>query len=502
MRKLLLLIASLLLAQSSLTAAEQNRPPNIVFILADDLGYGDLGCFGSTKIRTPNIDRLAAQGMRLTRHYSGNAVCAPSRCVLMTGLHPGHAFVRNNRTIGEEGQYPLPPGTKTLARRLHEQGYTCGAFGKWGLGGPYSDGAPLKQGIDRFFGYNCQGVAHNFYPASLWDNDKIFPLKNHLFKAHQPLPPDADPNDPASYLPYKGPDYSADVIHAEALKFLRANKDNPFFLYVPSTIPHMSLQVPDDALAEYAGKLDDTPYKGERRYLPHQYPHACYAAMVSRLDKHVGEILAELDHHGLTENTIVVFTSDNGAAAEQVGGSDTEYFNSTGNLRGRKGSLYEGGIRVPGIVRWPGKIPAGTESSRISGFEDWTPTFFDLADLPLPDAKELDGISLAPTLQATLSSQDAPTSKDSPQPPRPFLYREFVKQQAAWSGPWKLLRQYSTKPNTPQPETTALYNLDQDPTESTNLAETHPQELHRLEKILQEQHTPSQIFPLTGVDVK
>ena len=247
---------------------EIRRPPNIVFILADDLGYGDLGCFGSTKIRTPNIDRLAASGMRLTRHYSGNAVCAPSRCVLMTGLHPGHAFIRNNRSVGSEGQYPIPAGTKTLARRLHDAGYYCGAFGKWGLGGPTSEGRPLQQGIDRFFGYNCQGVAHNFYPTSLWDNEAIFPLNNPIFAAHQALPADSDPNDPASFRAYKGNDYSADIIHNQAIKFIRDNRSRPFFLFVPTTIPHLALQVPDDSLAEYLGQFEEHPYKGDRGYVP------------------------------------------------------------------------------------------------------------------------------------------------------------------------------------------------------------------------------------------
>ncbi|MEX2286131.1 MAG: arylsulfatase [Planctomycetaceae bacterium] len=470
-------------------AADPARPPNIVFILADDLGYGDLGCFGSTKIRTTNIDRLAAEGMRLTRHYSGNAVCAPSRCVLMTGLHPGHAFIRNNRTVGEEGQYPIPAGTKTLARRLHEAGYVCGAFGKWGLGGPYSEGRPLKQGIDRFFGYNCQGVAHNFYPVSLWDDERIFPLNNPPFKAHQPLPANADPNDPASYQSYRGNDYSADVIHAQELKFVRDNHDRPFFLYLPTTIPHLALQVPEDALAEYVGKLKDTPYKGERRNLPHQHPHACYAAMVSRLDRHVGEILAEIETLGLKENTIVVFSSDNGPAARQVGGTDSDFFNSAGGLTGKKGSLQEGGIRVPGIVRWPGNVAAGTVSARITGFEDWTPTLFDLAGLKLDDRDALDGISFAETLRG----------KEQPQ--RPFLYREFVRQQAVWSGKWKAIRNDLKKAD-PKAIKTELYDLEADPTESRDVASENPTERQRLESIMQAEHRPSEIFPIPALDAK
>ncbi|MGE3314337.1 MAG: arylsulfatase [Planctomycetaceae bacterium] len=483
-------VAGVFLAENARAGADAKRPPNIVFILADDLGYGDLGCFGSTRIRTPHIDRLAADGMRLTRHYSGNAVCAPSRCVLMTGLHPGHAFIRNNRTMGEEGQYPIPAGTKTLARRFHDAGYVCGAFGKWGLGGPFSEGAPLKQGVDRFFGYNCQGMAHNFYPATLWDNDRRTPLDNPPFKAHQPLPADADPNDPASYARYRGNDYSGDVIQTQTLKFIRDNHERPFFLYVPSTIPHMSLQVPEDSLREYIGKIEDTPYKGERRYLPHQYPHACYAAMVSRLDRYVGEIVAEIEKLGLSDNTIIVFTSDNGGAAGGVGGSDSDFFNSTGGLTGRKGSLQEGGIRVPGIVCFPKVVPAGKVSARITGFEDWTPTLFELAGLKLEDASALDGISFAETLRG------------KEQPARPFLYREFVKQQAVWSGQWKAFRDFPKDANATTATKTELYDLEADPTESHDIAAENPDEVKRLEAIMKAEHVPSEIFPLAGVDGK
>lgn len=492
MRNVLTILALALMNLASVVcnAADAAAPPNIVFILADDLGYGDLACFGSTKIRTPNIDRLATDGMRLTRHYSGNAVCAPSRCVLMTGLHPGHAFIRNNRTPGEEGQYPIPAGTKTLARRLHDAGYVCGAFGKWGLGGPQSDGRPMMQGIDRFFGYNCQGFAHNFYPTTLWDNETIFPLKNAKIPIHQKVPEDFNPNDPASYLPYQGNEYSADVIHGQAMKFIRDNQARPFFLFVPTTIPHMSLQIPADSLAEYIGKFEETPYKGEKRYVPHQYPHACYAAMITRLDRHVGEIVAELEKLNLAQNTIVIFTSDNGAADNRAGGSDSDYFNSTGGLTGKKGSLQEGGIRVPGIVRWPGKISAGTVSSRISGFEDWTPTLFDLAGLKLEDRKELDGISFKETLLGQV------------QPARPFLYREFVKQQAVWSGPWKAIRNHLAKADDPLAMKTELYNLDADPTESKDVAASYPQELARMERIMRDEHRRSEIFPIPALDGK
>jgi len=489
-RPLLLLLGLLHLIAVPCLAAETTRPPNVVFILADDLGYGDLGCYGSTKIRTTNIDRLAAEGMRLTRHYSGNAVCAPSRCVLMTGLHPGHAFIRNNRTVGEEGQYPIPAGTKTLARRFHDAGYICGAFGKWGLGGPTSGGRPLQQGVDRFFGYNCQGFAHNFYPDTLWDNELRTPLRNPKFDAHQTLPDNADPKDPTSYRHYRGEEYSADVIHAQAMKFIRDHQTRPFFLYVPSTIPHMSLQVPDDSLAEYVGKIEDAPYKGERRYLPHPHPHACYAAMVSRLDRYVGEIVAELKRLDLEKNTIIVFSSDNGPAANQVGGSDSDFFNSAGGLTGKKCSLQEGGIRVPCIVRWPGKIPAATVSDRITGFEDWTPTLFDLAGLTLENRQELDGISFADTLLGQQQGE------------RPFLYREFVRQQAVWAGPWKGIRNHLAKADDPQSMQTELYNLAADPFEAHDISAQHPEIIARLQRIMHDEHHPSELFPISALDVK
>lgn len=324
-------------------SAERTRVPNIVFILADDLGYGDLGCFGQKKIRTPHLDRLAAEGMRLTQHYSGNAVCAPSRCVLMTGLHPGHAFIRNNREAKPEGQFPIPAATMTLGKLLQQQGYVTGAFGKWGLGGPESEGRPLNQGINRFFGYNCQAVAHNFYPTSLWDNETRFPLNNPAFAAQQPkLADGVNPLDPKSYTGFSGQVYSADVITEQALQFVRENRKRPFFLYVPTTIPHLALQVPEDGLQEYANAFpDDPPYVGGRGYLPHRTPRAAYAAMVTRMDQHVGKIVSLIRELGLDEQTIYVFSSDNGPLYDKLGGTDCEFFESAGPLRGRKGSGFQ-----------------------------------------------------------------------------------------------------------------------------------------------------------------
>ena len=389
------------------------RPPNIVFVIADDLGIGDLGCYGQKKIRTPNVDLLATEGMRLGQHYSGNAVCAPSRCVLMTGLHPGHAWIRDNQEVQPEGQAPLPAGTMTLARLLQRHGYATGAFGKWGLGAPGSAGDPLRQGFDRFFGYNCQRQAHNYYPVYLWDNDQRVTLDNPPFSAHQRFPAGADAAQPASYERYQGREYAPDRIMEQARAFIRENRDRPFFCFVPTTVPHLALQVPRDLLEEYAGAWPDEPYLGDRSYLPHPKPRAAYAAMITRLDREVGRLVECVRELGLEQQTVIVFTSDNGPLYDRVGGTDTDFFDSASGLRGRKGSLYEGGVRVPCIVRWPGRIPPGTTHDRVTGFEDWLPTLMELAGFKSEIPKGLDGISFAPPLLGRRQRE------------RPFLYREF-----------------------------------------------------------------------------
>ena len=469
------------------------RPPNIVFLLADDLGYGDLGCFGQQKIRTPHLDRLAAEGMRLIQHYSGNAVCAPSRCVLMTGRHPGHAWVRDNRELKPEGQFPLPEGTVTLPRLLQQRGYATGAFGKWGLGGPGSTGEPLRQGFDRFFGYNCQRLAHNYYPTNLWDDDRRVPLDNPDFSPHQKLPAGADPAAAGSYASFAGRHYAPDVILEQALQFVRDHRDRPFFLFFPTTVPHLALQVPEDSLADYLGQWPEKPYDGTRNYLPHRAPRAAYAAMVSRLDRSVGRIIDLVASLGLEQKTIFVFTSDNGPLYDELGGTDTDFFRSAGAWRGRKGSLYEGGVRVPTIVRWTGHIrPAGV-SGRVTGFEDWLPTLLELIGAKALTPAGLDGISFAPTLLG------------KPQEPRPFLYREFPGyggQQSVRLGDWKAVRQ-GLNPPTNQVAViirTELYDLRVDPGESRDLATAHPDVLHQLERLMREQHLASREFPMRALD--
>lgn len=495
MRWLCVCWAALILGIVPGVAAE--RLPNVVFILCDDLGYGDVGCYGQTKIRTPNVDRLAAEGMRLTAHYSGNNVCAPSRCVLMSGKHPGHAYIRNNKGgigSGQEGQEPVPAGELALPLTLKKLGYSIGGFGKWGLGPIGSTGDPLNQGFDRFFGYNCQAVGHNFYPGHLWDNDQRLVLNNPAFAAHQKFPAGADPNDRRNYARYSGTQYAPDLIHAEALKFLRQHRERPFFLYYPTTIPHLALQVPQDSLDEYLGRFPEQPYLGDRGYLPHLSPRAAYAAMVTRLDRDIGQLMDLVTQLGLDEETIFVFTSDNGPLYDRLGGTDAEFFESAGRFRGSKGSMYEGGLRVPGIVRWRGRLAAGQVSDRVTGFEDWLPTLLELMGRQFDTPQGIDGISFAPTLRG------------ESQPPRPFLYREspgYGGQQAIRVGDWKGVRtNLMPRGKNINPGALQLFDLTTDPGEATDVAAANPEVVARLSQLMNEQHTPSAVFPITALDSK
>jgi arylsulfatase A-like enzyme len=470
------------------------RPPNIVFMLADDLGYGDLSCYGQQQFRTPNIDRLASGGMRFTAHYAGGNVCAPSRCVLLSGRHPGHAAIRDNRAVGggREGQEPVPAGELQLPLTLKTLGYATGGFGKWGLGPIGSTGDPNRQGFDVFFGYNCQSVAHNYYPTHLWSNDTRIVLDNPDFSAHQKLPPDADPNAPETYARFSGREYAPDRIGAAALRFIRENQNRPFFLYYPTTVPHLALQVPEDSLKAFEGKFPETPYDGSRGYLPHRTPRAAYAAMITRMDRDVGRVLDLIAELGLEENTIFIFTSDNGPLYDRLGGTDTEFFNSAGGFRGRKGSFYEGGFRVPCLVRWKGKIRPGSVSDRVTGFEDWLPTLLELIGARKHIPAGMDGISFAPTLLGKR------------QKPRPFLYREapgYGGQQSVRQGDWKLLRRnLNPPPRGAESPTTELYNLAEDPFETTDRAAQRPDIVQRLMAIAAEQHRPAKLWPLPVLD--
>ncbi len=477
--------ASLLAAGRQRLAASAARRPNIIYILADDLGYAEVGCFGQKKIRTPNIDRLAAEGVRLTNHYSGSPVCAPSRCSLLTGLHTGHAYIRDNdemdsrgdvwHDLSLEGQRPLEAGTVTTATMLKQAGYATGLIGKWGLGGPGSTGEPNRMGFDHFYGYLCQRIAHNYYPSYLWRNREKVPLENAYFYPHQKLPAEADPLDVKSYAAYSGKQYAPDLMAEEALAFIRRNRERPFFLNLTFTVPHAALQVPEDSLAEYLGAFPETPYKGEKGYLPHRAPRAAYAAMVTRFDGYVGRVMALLRELKLDGDTIVMFTSDNGPTFN--GGTDSAFFESADGLRGLKQDVYEGGIRVPFVARWPGHIPAGRVSGLPCAFWDMMPTCAELGGAAAP--RGLDGVSLVPTLEGRPDAQQK----------RPYLYWEFAGHQAVRLGDWKGVRLRKAT-------ATELYDLAADPGEQANVASAHRDVVGRIEEIFRTGRTESELFPL------
>ncbi len=451
-------------AGASPAKSGRRRLPNIVYIMADDLGYAELGCYGQQKIKTPNIDRLAAQGMRFTQHYTSAPVCAPARCSLMTGRHGGHAIVRDNFEVRPSvfgdafgGQYPLPDDAVTIAELLKERGYATGAFGKWGLGGVGTTGDPLKQGFDRFFGFNCQRHAHNLYPRYLVDNDRRRPL-------------------PGNTRGITGDTYGPQAIADEMLKFIRRHKDEPFFVYYPSVLPHLALQAPQDEVAQYEGQWPETPYKG-RSYLPNATPRATYAAMISFLDKQVGRLTALLNELGLADDTVIFFTSDNGTTMLK-GQVDYEFFQSVGPLRGLKGSVYEGGIRIPLIVRWPGKIRPGSQTDLISAHYDAMATLCEIAGIPVP--RETDGVSYLPTL----------LGRDGRQRKHEFLFWDFAGyggQLAVRLGRWKgVRRNLKRNPDAPL----ELYDLESDISEQHNVVEDHPGIAEKIRRIMVQERVP------------
>ena len=443
--------------------------PNIIYILADDLGYGDLSCYGQEKFSTPNIDKLASQGMIFTQHYSGNTVCAPSRSALLTGMHTGHTPVRGNKEIQPEGQYPIPDDTYTMAEALKKGGYITGAFGKWGLGYPGSEGDPVNQGFDTFYGYNCQRLGHNYYPYHLWSNKDSIVLSGNAGHAKN--------------------EYAPNLIQKKALEFLEKNKDTTFFMYVPTIIPHAELVAPEAIMAKYRGKflpekkykgLDDGPDYRKSSYESQDEPHAAFVAMIEIMDTQVGEIMAKVKELGIEDNTIIVFASDNGPHTE--GGADPKYFKSSGPLKGVKRDLYEGGIRVPMIIKWPGKIKEGTKTDLVSAFWDVFPTFSEIAGIAVP--ANLDGISFLPTL----------LNKPEAQKQHEYLYWEFHEKggrQAVRKGKWKAVKYNVLKqPNAP----IELYDLSQDVGEKNNIASKHPEIVKDMERILKEARTPSDVF--------
>jgi len=459
---------------------KRERRPNVIYVLADDLGYGELGCYGQEKIRTPRLDRLAAEGLRFTQHYAGSPLCAPSRCVLMTGRHTGHAIVRNNsawyrkKEKRDEGQFPLPAGTPTIASLLQQEGYATAAIGKWGLGGPDNSGEPNRLGFDHFFGYLCQAHAHDYYPDHLWRNGEKVALDNPDVGAHEKWT--EPPTDPAEYARFLGRHYAPDLMIEEALGFVRTHAEEPFFLYFATPVPHAALQVPDEALADYPAAWDPEPYLGQKGYAPHPRPHAAYAAMITRLDAHVGRLLDLLDELGIADDTLVMFTSDNGPTYN--GGADSEFFASAAGLRGLKGSVHEGGIRVPMIARWPGHIAAGKTTHHVSGFQDVLPTILDVVGLEQPTA--IDGLSFAPQWNA-----------GTEQAIHEHLYWELGGRQAVRAGKWKLVRNTNRKGVT----AAQLFDLESDPNETTDLAAAHPEVLIDLLGRARRARTPSTIFP-------
>ncbi|MCB1096323.1 MAG: arylsulfatase [Verrucomicrobiae bacterium] len=482
------------LALSNALAQESDRSrPNIVFILADDLGYGEVGCYGQQKIRTPNIDHLAASGVRFTQHYTGAPVCAPARCVLMTGKHLAHAEIRGNRDSGNgrvfPGQWPITPEAFTIAEALKASGYATGAFGKWGLGPSNTTGSPIKQGFDRFYGYNCQRNAHSYYPFFLDSNEKEVPINKGLIYGHQ-----QKPNGEVSADDYRLKNYAPDMILGEALKFIDQHKSEPFFLYLPFVEPHVSIQSPQDWIDQYPKDWDTEKgaYRGQNGYLPHPRPRAAYASMISDLDEHVGEVLERLERHGLTGNTLVVFTSDNGTTHPgqdpnfHIGGADPEFFNSTAGLRGWKGSVYEGGIRIPCIMKWPGKIAAGTTSDLPSYFPDWFPTLCDAAKAPLDSgiAAGLDGINLLP---AAMGNQEIDRKE-----PLIWEFAGYGGQVAVRDGRWKAVRQ---EVRSKKPKAWELYDLNADLAESRDVAAEYPEIVERLAAAHLQSRTPEPDFP-------
>ena len=472
-RKTITLFIVCIAATSFAQNTAKTKQPNIIFILADDLGYADLGCYGQQKTETPNIDLLAKQGLRFTQFYSGTTVCAPSRASLMTGLHTGHTAIRGNQSFEPEGQTPLPDSIKTIANLLQQKGYHTAAFGKWGLGYITTSGDPNKKGFDQFFGYNCQSLAHNYYPDHLWDNHERVDLSENLS---------------ADVV------YSGDKIHEQAMKFINEQKQGkPFFLFLPYTLPHGDVIAPHDSIYRYyIQKFNETArpapaatnQKIKKSFEP--YPHAAFAAMVSRLDKYTGEILKAIQKKGLDENTLIIFCSDNGPHREN--GGDPDYFDNNGIYRGIKRDMYEGGIRVPFIAYWKGKIKPGV-TDQPAAFWDMYPTFQQMAGLPV--SKNIDGISILPTLL-----------QNGPQKQHEYLYWEFHENKGRQALRWKNWKAVKLNVNNAAETVFELYDLSVDPSEKNNLAEKFPDIKQKMEAMIKTAHTQNGDWPLLPGETK
>ena len=467
-----LLVSTLPVSGQKAAQKTVKKAPNIILIFADDLGYGDIGCYGQEKIETPNLNKLAANGLKFNQFYSGTSVCAPSRASLMTGLHTGHTPIRGNKGTEPEGQTPLPDSSVTFANLLQSNGYRTAAFGKWGLGYITTSGDPNKKGFDFFYGYNCQSLAHDYFPDHVWKNHERIDL---------------------SVNQKKDSIYSAALIQQQALQYIRLSQPGqPFFMFLPYTLPHGDVIVPHDSLYHYyKNKFNEPPLTGNalktrpHNMQPEPYPHAGFASMVGRLDEYVGEIVKAVQQQGLAENTLIVFSSDNGPHREN--GGDPEYFNSNGIYRGIKRDLYEGGIRVPFIAYWPGKInPAVTEQP--AALWDLYPSFLELAGIEHP--KNIDGISLVPLL----------TGKGQ-QKQHDYFYWEFHendgRQAVRWNN-WKAIRLQTNKGNQPL----ELYDLSADPSEKNNLAGKYPLIVQRMEAYINEAHKSNPDWPLLVNEIK
>lgn len=444
----------------------KRRMPNILLILADDVGCGDLGSYGQKVIRTPRLDRLAADGVRFTQFYSGSAADAPARCMLLTGKHAGHASIRDNRDIGLpenfEGQMPLPPEDITVAQALKDAGYSTACIGQWGLGRAGSTGDPNAHGFDLFWGYNCLRQSRDCYPAFLMCNKERVVLPG---------------NDGGGGT---GQTYAPDRIAEEALQYIRVNRDKPFFLCFSTPLPRQTSQIPEESLKEYAGKIEEP---ASRSGQAHKTPRAARAAMVTRMDRHVGQLMLLIEDLGLQNDTLIIFTSGTSAPAD--GGADPAFFGSNCGLRGAKGDLYEGGLRVPMIARWPGRIKPAALAAPCGGW-DLFPTLCEAAGLQAPGG--IDGISLLPQMLGGAPAARGP------------MYWEFPGrggQQAVRLGDWKGIRRQMAAEGNLRIE---LYNLAADPAEENDVAAAHPDVILRMEESLAKAHTPSPAFPLKPVD--
>lgn len=458
MKKSVWLMSALVLSTSlEGKAQEKGKSPNIVFILVDDMGIGDIGCYGQKKIQTPHIDQLAEQGLLFTHHYSGSTVSAPSRCSLLTGKHTGHAYIRGNKGVkSDEGFFDLhlPADELTVAELLKQKGYATMCVGKWGLGGPHTTGSPVRKGFDYFFGYLSQGAAHRYYPEYLFENEEKVMLNQKV--------------------------YSHFLIMEKGLDFIRKHSDRPFFAYFAITPPHADLDYPD--LSRYENAFTETPYinNKEKGFKTQMKPKAAYASMVSEIDKNVGQIIELLKERGVWENTILVFSSDNGV--HNVGGHNPDFFDSNGPFRGHKRDLYEGGVRTPFIVNWPDMIKEKRTTDHITTFWDFLPTVADIVGVK--QVKNMDGISYLPLL----------TGKGKEPENHEYIYYEFYEQggkQSILKDGWKLVRLNLSKPEKLKEE---LYYLPDDIGEERDLAAKNPAKVNELRELMKKARTENKHF--------